>query len=99
MKTKIDESALAEEEVSVDVPVFAKTSGVSVSSAFGIVLAPHQLAWTIRDDNLVITTQTVASDCRQMKVYDISDLVATWGDLPVKEPPRFSKLGLLKIGR
>ncbi len=48
---------------------------ISLRSALNLILNPHDLAWTIKDEVLMITTREAVNSMMQTRLYDVRDLV------------------------
>jgi hypothetical protein len=71
----LNEQALTDEGVAMDVPITLHVSRISLRSALSLVLSPLQLRAIVTDGVLMITTAAEAVNYRTSRVYDITDLV------------------------
>ena len=60
-----------------DLPVSMQLDNITLRSALNRVLEDLELAWTIGDKGLVITTPEEAKKCFTVRTYDVGDFVAT----------------------
>jgi hypothetical protein len=75
---------LSDAAVTDDTPVTAQVSGVSYRSLLRLVLKDLKLAWTFRDEVIVITTPEDAESMLETRLYPVLDLVAASGTTPDK---------------
>ncbi len=52
----LDETALAAQGISRDVPINFVLSGITLDTALRIILSPHRLTYVVRDGKIVVTT-------------------------------------------
>ena len=69
-------SALADAAITDDTPVTAQISGVTYRSLLRLVLGDLKLAWTFRNEVIVITTPEDAESMLETRLYPVLDLVA-----------------------
>ena len=50
--------------------------GIMLLSALNLILAEHQLGYVIQDEVLMITTKEQADEAKELRVYDVTALVA-----------------------
>jgi hypothetical protein len=70
----INEQALTDEGVNLDVPITLKVSRVTLRSALRLALDPLQLRAVVENEVLMITTASEAVNYRNLVVYDVTDL-------------------------
>jgi hypothetical protein len=86
INVRMDEAKLLDEGVQSEQPVTLEFTNVSTASALSHLLRPLQLAWIIRGEALIITTESDASDRLETRVFPVRDLVTvrdstgTWED-------------------
>ncbi len=73
----IDERALADAMVEPTVPVTFSIRGVTLASALNLMLRPPNLAWTISDEMLLVTTPEKTEQLLITRVYPVGDLVGS----------------------
>jgi hypothetical protein len=73
---RLDAKALAESSIDGDMPVNFKRQDVSLRSALRSLLRPMDLTYVIRDESLLITTPSVASNELVTIIYPVGDLAA-----------------------
>ncbi len=72
----IDEKALEDEGIAKDTPVpNLQLSGITLRSALKLMLEPLGLNYVIEDEVMKITTQAIAEETLQTRVYPVGDLV------------------------
>lgn len=73
----IDDVALEDEGISTDEPINLFLSGIRLKSALRIMLEkmPAPLTWIIQDEVMKITTELVAEEATETRVYPVADLV------------------------
>jgi hypothetical protein len=71
----VDETALAEQGISLDRPVTVKLEQVSLKSVLNLLLRPLRLTYVIKDEVLQITTEDQARGNLLTTTYDVADLV------------------------
>ncbi len=71
----LDVKALEDVGIDADESVTVNLKGVSLRSALNQMLRPLDLAWTVHDEVLLITTTEAEENMLCTKVYDVSDLV------------------------
>ncbi|MEX2026626.1 MAG: permease prefix domain 1-containing protein [Pirellulaceae bacterium] len=82
-------SALADAAITEDTPITASLRGISLRSALRILLGELKLAYTIRDEVLIITTPEDAESQLSTRVYDVRELLAMEtppGSIPALKP-------------
>ena len=82
---QIDNKTLAQVGLGSNTPVTAHVEGVTLRSALRLMLAQRALTYAIRDEALVITTQSEAESMLTVAFYPVGDLVAT--DNGFRPPP------------
>jgi hypothetical protein len=75
IEIQFDEKALTEAAVATDTPITKNLQGISLRSALRLILRPLQLTYVIKDEVLLITSQTEAENQLVVKVYPVADLV------------------------
>ena len=75
IEIQFDEKALTEAAVATDTPITKQLDGISLRSALRLILRPMQLTYVIKDEVLLITSQTEAENQLVVKVYPVADLV------------------------
>ena len=73
---QIDSKGLEDASIALDAPVNYELPAVSLRSALDMTLERLDLAWTIDDECLLVTTPDKASNQLITKVYLVQDLVA-----------------------
>lgn len=81
IEIQLDGQALEEVGISPETPVSRTLRGISLRSALKLMLAPLDLAYVIKNEVLLITTQEKVNTELTTKVYPVADLV-----LPIKTP-------------
>ncbi len=76
--------SLADAAIASDTPVTAHISAVSYRSLLHLILKDLKLAWTIRDEVLLITTPEEADSMLETRLYPVLDLVTMTGTTPDK---------------
>ncbi|MEX2560737.1 MAG: hypothetical protein WD403_12525 [Pirellulales bacterium] len=76
----LDRAALTDAGVGEDMPITASLSGISLGAALKLMLLEHELAYVIRNEVLLITSQTEADGMLETRVYPVGDLVRFSGD-------------------
>lgn len=71
----VDETALADEGISIDDTVDVTLDGITLRSGLKILLEPYALTYVIEDEVMKITTQTIADEIQTVRVYPVGDLV------------------------
>jgi hypothetical protein len=71
----IDVQALTDEGVQTDEPLNLVLSKMTLRSALNIMLDPLGLTYVIEDEVLMITTQVVADEQLETRVYDVRPLI------------------------
>jgi hypothetical protein len=69
-----DEAELTEFGVGLDTPINLVISGISLESAFNLMLRDHDLDYVIEDEVLQITTREVAEQTMETRVYELRRL-------------------------
>lgn len=72
---ELDKQSLEDASIEADAAISSELPPVSIHAALGLILEPLQLAWTIRDGRLLVTTADKASTLLILKVYPVRDLV------------------------
>ncbi len=72
----VDARALDLVGVAADLRIDLSADGVSLGQALHIALAPHELAWTILDNSVVITSLEETALRQRFRVHLIRDLLA-----------------------
>ncbi len=70
-----DEKALTEAGIVTDTPVTKRTKDLPLRDSLDLILRPVQLTHTVRDEVLVITSQTEADNLLSIRLYPVQDLV------------------------
>lgn len=76
IEIQLDTRALEDAGVGSDTPVSRNLSGLPLRSALRILLGDLDLAYVVKNDVLLITTQDKASEMCEVRVYDVTKLVA-----------------------
>lgn len=76
IEIQIDRKALAEADMSPDVPVTRHVKGVTLQSALNLMLGELDLVWIIDNEVLLVTTREIEGAKLNTRVYDVADLVA-----------------------
>ncbi len=76
IEIQLDHRALEDAGVGSDTPVSRNLVRLPLKSALRIVLSDLDLAYIVQDDVLLITTQDKASEKCEVRVYDVTKLVA-----------------------
>lgn len=71
----INRPALANAGVKPDLPVTLAAKGIRLESALNLMLKPHGLAWTVRDEVLLVTSKDDAEALFETRVYPVAELV------------------------
>ncbi|MBN1590518.1 MAG: hypothetical protein JW888_13465 [Pirellulales bacterium] len=72
---RLDKGALEELDLSSDTLITCTFENISLRNALELMLRDLELAYTVRNDVLLITTEEVAEANRKVGVYDVADLV------------------------
>ncbi|MEX2121197.1 MAG: hypothetical protein WD847_16510 [Pirellulales bacterium] len=80
IQIQLDRAALMDAGVGEDMPITASLSGISLGAALKLMLREHELAYVIRNEVLLITSQTEADGMLDTRVYPVGDLVRFSGD-------------------
>ena len=75
VKIFLDRRAIGREEGAPEKRVTLHKAGITAQSALDVLLAPLDLAWTVHDDLIVITTPKQAENELIVRAYDAGDLV------------------------
>ena len=89
-----DTQALQEEAINLDSPISIKLENVSLKSALNLMLRSVRLTWVIKDEVLLVTTETHARDRLVTTSYLVADLVIpveNFGDM--RNPMAATQLG------
>jgi serpin B len=73
--------SLGEEGLDPDTPISFQISGISAASALELMLYDLDLTYAIKDNFLLILTETAQWENLNFKVYDVADLTGDHGDL------------------
>jgi len=76
IEIQLDNRALEDAGVGSDTPVTRTLNGLPLKSALKILLDDLDLAYVVQNDVLLITTQDKASAICEVRVYDVTKLVA-----------------------
>ncbi len=79
IQVEIDARALEDFGLDIDQPVTRSVSGISLRSALRLILSEIDLAYIIKDEVMMITTQEEAENNLVLKVYPVADLVIPVG--------------------
>jgi len=71
----IDTKALEDAGMDLDLPVTQSVSGISLKAALRRLLSTVDLAYIVKDEQLLITTKEAAGEFLVVKVYPVADLV------------------------
>lgn len=85
ISVKLDVAALTADGKGADTTLNGKTSGTSLRSALRLFLAEQQLAFTVDDEALLITTNSAAETHTSTRLYQVHDLTLQPND-PVARP-------------
>ncbi|HBO43714.1 MAG TPA: hypothetical protein DD670_07235 [Planctomycetaceae bacterium] len=91
VRVRLRMRALEEFDIGTDLPMTVEVSGISARALLNLALFEHELAWTIDDGCLMITTADDASCQRYTRVYDVADLLL--GKETVIPPPMATSNG------
>ena len=72
----LDLKALSDIGVAPETPLDVEQNGASLRQALDGLLAIKDVAWTVRDDMILITSKDVAEQTLETRVYDVYDLPA-----------------------
>ena len=75
VEIEIDQRALGDVGIGTDSPITKTLKGVTFRSALNLLLRDLDLAWTIKDEVLLITTHEAAEQMLLTRIYDVADLV------------------------
>ncbi len=73
----LDERALEDSAIPLDLPISYQQRGVSLRAALGAMLLKHDLDWVLRDGVVLITTIDAANNEEIAAIYPVADLVRT----------------------
>ncbi len=90
----IDAPSLRDAGVALDRPVTLRLDNISMKSALNLLLDQVGLAWTIRNDALVITTKEKARGEIKLVIYPVHELV-----VPLDPPPPTTAGTLIGYGQ
>ncbi|HET6880308.1 MAG TPA: hypothetical protein VFI31_09145 [Pirellulales bacterium] len=90
----LDAKALTDAGVGMDTPITRSIEGVSLRTAFKLILRELDLTYVIRNEVFMITSKAEAESLLVTKVYPVFDLVATKPD----DSPRPGFMGYHLIG-
>lgn len=76
----LDREALGNAGLAEDTPVSGEFRDISLRSSLNLLLRGLDLAWTIDDGALLITTHEVVEMQQSLRVYNVADLIAAAGD-------------------
>jgi hypothetical protein len=88
IKLWLDRKALGDAGVGSDTPITRSIRGVTLRTAFKLMLGELDLTYVIRNEVLTITSKTEAENMLVTKVYPVFDLVAA----PAGDSPRANAL-------
>ena len=77
----INETALVDEGVEIDVPISIDVSRVSLQNALKLMLEPQQLRIVVETGVLKVTTAAEAVNERRIRIFNVSDLLSDPHDL------------------
>ena len=85
---------LAEEGLTVNVPVSLQVKGISLKHTLNLMLAPNELTYVVNQDVLKITTRLYATDDPeyQLRVYPVGDFGTTTRDKDGNTSQDYSEL-------
>ncbi len=72
---EIDQAAIEAAGIDDDVPITMNLKGVSLASALRLMLGQIELAYTVRHEVLLITTQAATNAHTEVRVYNVSGLL------------------------
>ena len=75
LSASVDEKRLDDIGVSLDVSLTLKAKQVPLKFALRTMLKERELGYIIRDDSLVVTSDTAAKEYEQLVVYPVADLL------------------------
>ncbi len=70
-----DDKAMTEAGVATDTPITKRTKDLPLRDSLDLILRPLQLTHIIRDEVLMITSQTEAENLLSIRLYPVQDLV------------------------
>ncbi|HVW03194.1 MAG TPA: hypothetical protein VHB77_22725, partial [Planctomycetaceae bacterium] len=76
----VDEKALVDEGIALDIPVSVNVTRVSLKNALRIMLNPNQLYATVKREVLLVTTAAEAVNERRISIYNVGDLISDPND-------------------
>jgi hypothetical protein len=74
IEIQLDVKALEDEGIGSDTPVSRTLKGISLASAFRLLLGPLGMTYVVRDGVLLLTTPQAVSRMVELRVYDVGDL-------------------------
>jgi hypothetical protein len=74
IEIRLDPRGLEQEGLTVDKPVTMTLKASRLSSILDLLAESTNLAWTIRDDDIVLTSEDLAESTIINRLYDVSDL-------------------------
>ncbi|HEX3655493.1 MAG TPA: hypothetical protein VHV55_06800 [Pirellulales bacterium] len=95
IEIQLDNKALEESGVALDTQITRNVKGISLRSALRLILRDLELAYVIRDDVLLITTQSNAETILMTRVYQVADLLGTPDDEILRLNPADDLIELL----
>lgn len=75
IEIQLDKPALDNAGIGTDTPITRNLRGMSLQSAFDLLLAQHNLTWIIDHEVLLITTAAAADTRREVCVYNLGAIV------------------------
>jgi hypothetical protein len=75
IEIQLDHKALSDAGFDPDKQVDKRLLGVTLESALNLLLREHDLAWTIANEVLLITTKEQEQNLQMTRLYDVADLV------------------------
>jgi hypothetical protein len=84
LEIQLDAKALTDVNISSDTPVTLSAKNVTLRNALKLMLRslPAELTWIAKDNVMIITTQDVANEQLEVRVYAVQDLVAVRPSYP-----------------
>lgn len=76
IEIQLDHPALQAAGVGSDTPMSRRLDSLTFKSALRLLLGEINLAYVVKDDVLLITTKQKADEMREVRVYDVTKLVA-----------------------
>ena len=76
IQVKLDERALDDEGLTPnDIEISAQLNSISLKSALNILLEPYELTYVIKNEVMFITTQVIANETLENRVYLVSEFL------------------------